>query len=142
MTHRHDGAGHSWWSSLLITLMIHSFQRAFDVPMKCIWKHRSKSLLLNTDGHRTISLRKIFLPLKESQCTYMTIYLQRLCCVPLVCSQSLATWETENKITCRQTLVDGNGPRTYWTRELRGNELILVRTSFFLSHLSGIKRKQ
>ncbi|XP_051558229.1 cellular retinoic acid-binding protein 1b [Myxocyprinus asiaticus] len=40
--------------------------------------------------------------------------------------KSLATWETENKITCRQTLVDGNGPKTFWTRELRGNELILT----------------
>uniref|UniRef100_A0A672MSQ0 Cellular retinoic acid-binding protein 1-like n=1 Tax=Sinocyclocheilus grahami TaxID=75366 RepID=A0A672MSQ0_SINGR len=40
--------------------------------------------------------------------------------------KSLVTWETENKMTCRQTLVDGNGPKTYWTRELRGNELILV----------------
>uniref|UniRef100_A0A8C1KD59 Cytosolic fatty-acid binding proteins domain-containing protein n=2 Tax=Cyprinus carpio TaxID=7962 RepID=A0A8C1KD59_CYPCA len=41
--------------------------------------------------------------------------------------KSLVTWETENKMTCRQTLLDGNGPKTYWTRELRGNELILVR---------------
>ncbi|KTF79735.1 hypothetical protein cypCar_00016227 [Cyprinus carpio] len=41
------------------------------------------------------------------------------------CPQSLVTWETENKMTCRQTLLDGNGPKTYWTRELRGNELIL-----------------
>ncbi|XP_018963259.1 cellular retinoic acid-binding protein 1 [Cyprinus carpio] len=40
--------------------------------------------------------------------------------------KSLVTWETENKMTCRQTLVDGNGPKTYWTRELRGNELILT----------------
>ncbi|XP_051572255.1 cellular retinoic acid-binding protein 1-like [Myxocyprinus asiaticus] len=40
--------------------------------------------------------------------------------------KSVATWESENKITCRQTLVDGNGPKTYWTRELRGNELILT----------------
>ncbi|KAI2662454.1 Cellular retinoic acid-binding protein 1 [Labeo rohita] len=39
---------------------------------------------------------------------------------------SLVTWETENKMTCRQTLLDGNGPKTYWTRELRGNELILT----------------
>ena len=42
--------------------------------------------------------------------------------------QSLATWETESKMYCRQTLLDGNGPRTFWTRELRGDELILVRT--------------
>uniref|UniRef100_A0A8B9JEH4 Cellular retinoic acid binding protein 1b n=1 Tax=Astyanax mexicanus TaxID=7994 RepID=A0A8B9JEH4_ASTMX len=39
--------------------------------------------------------------------------------------KSLATWETENKIACKQTLLDGNGPKTYWTRELRGEELIL-----------------
>ncbi|KAG1955681.1 cellular retinoic acid-binding protein 1b [Pimephales promelas] len=40
--------------------------------------------------------------------------------------KSLVTWETENKMTCTQTLVDGKGPKTYWTRELRGNELILT----------------
>jgi len=40
--------------------------------------------------------------------------------------QSLATWETENKMHCRQTLLSGNGPKTYWSRELRGDELILV----------------
>lgn len=43
------------------------------------------------------------------------------------CLQSLATWETENKIYCKQTLVDGDGPKTYWSRELQGDELILVR---------------
>ncbi|KAK3558705.1 hypothetical protein QTP86_027590 [Hemibagrus guttatus] len=41
--------------------------------------------------------------------------------------KSLATWETENKIYCKQTLVDGDGPKTYWSRELKGEELILVR---------------
>ncbi|CAB1338997.1 unnamed protein product [Coregonus sp. 'balchen'] len=41
--------------------------------------------------------------------------------------KSLVTWETESKMYCRQTLLDGNGPRTFWTRELRGDELILVR---------------
>uniref|UniRef100_A0A8C7ZS95 Cellular retinoic acid-binding protein 1 n=1 Tax=Oryzias sinensis TaxID=183150 RepID=A0A8C7ZS95_9TELE len=40
--------------------------------------------------------------------------------------KSLATWETENKIYCRQTLVSGNGPKTFWSRELKGDELILV----------------
>ncbi|XP_066510632.1 cellular retinoic acid-binding protein 1 [Hoplias malabaricus] len=40
--------------------------------------------------------------------------------------KSLATWETENKMFCKQTLVDGNGPKTYWSRELRGDELILI----------------
>ncbi|KAK6476674.1 cellular retinoic acid-binding protein 1 [Huso huso] len=29
--------------------------------------------------------------------------------------RSLATWETENKIYCKQTLIDGDGPKTYWT---------------------------
>lgn len=42
--------------------------------------------------------------------------------------QSLATWESENKIYCQQTLVDGDGPKTYWTRELNGDELTLVST--------------
>ncbi|XP_034541742.1 cellular retinoic acid-binding protein 1a isoform X3 [Notolabrus celidotus] len=40
--------------------------------------------------------------------------------------KSLATWETENKIRCKQTLVDGNGPKTFWTRELNGDELTLI----------------
>lgn len=40
--------------------------------------------------------------------------------------QSLATWESENKMHCQQKLVDGDGPKTYWTRELNGDELILV----------------
>lgn len=40
--------------------------------------------------------------------------------------QSLPTWETENKIYCKQTLLDAGGPKTFWTRELRGDELILV----------------
>lgn len=40
--------------------------------------------------------------------------------------KSLPTWETENKIYCKQTLVDGDGPKTYWTRELNGDELILT----------------
>ncbi|KAK0132018.1 Cellular retinoic acid-binding protein 1 [Merluccius polli] len=40
--------------------------------------------------------------------------------------KSLPVWETENKIQCKQTLVDGEGPKTYWTRELNGDELVLV----------------
>lgn len=44
------------------------------------------------------------------------------------CLQSLATWENENKIYCKQTLIEGDGPKTYWTRELANDELILVRT--------------
>uniref|UniRef100_A0A8I5N8M4 Cellular retinoic acid binding protein 1 n=1 Tax=Papio anubis TaxID=9555 RepID=A0A8I5N8M4_PAPAN len=40
--------------------------------------------------------------------------------------RSLATWENENKIHCTQTLLEGDGPKTYWTRELANDELILV----------------
>lgn len=40
--------------------------------------------------------------------------------------QSLATWESENKIYCKQTLLSGNGPKTFWSRELKGEELELV----------------
>ncbi|XP_034444951.1 cellular retinoic acid-binding protein 1a [Hippoglossus hippoglossus] len=40
--------------------------------------------------------------------------------------KSLATWESENKIHCQQTLVDGNGPKTFWTRELNEDELKLT----------------
>ncbi|XP_012590334.1 PREDICTED: cellular retinoic acid-binding protein 1 [Condylura cristata] len=40
--------------------------------------------------------------------------------------QSLATWESENKIRCTQTLLEGDGPKTYWTRELANDELILT----------------
>lgn len=50
-----------------------------------------------------------------------------VCVMSLSVSKSLATWETENKIYCKQTLVDGDGPKTYWSRELKGDELILVR---------------
>uniref|UniRef100_A0A8P4G6E4 Cellular retinoic acid-binding protein 1 n=1 Tax=Dicentrarchus labrax TaxID=13489 RepID=A0A8P4G6E4_DICLA len=39
--------------------------------------------------------------------------------------KSLATWETENKIYCKQTLLSGNGPKTFWSRELKGDELVL-----------------
>ncbi|KAK1327767.1 hypothetical protein QTO34_012675 [Cnephaeus nilssonii] len=45
---------------------------------------------------------------------------------PMSCS--LATWESENKIHCTQTLLEGDGPKTYWTRELANDELILVRS--------------
>nr|XP_057901898.1 cellular retinoic acid-binding protein 1 isoform X1 [Doryrhamphus excisus] len=44
--------------------------------------------------------------------------------------KSLAIWETENKMHCNQTLLSGHGPKTFWTRELRGDELILVGTFF------------
>ncbi|CAM5144797.1 unnamed protein product [Eretmochelys imbricata] len=40
--------------------------------------------------------------------------------------RSLATWENENKIYCKQTLIGGEGPKTYWTRELANDELILT----------------
>ncbi|CAH6868565.1 Crabp1 [Phodopus roborovskii] len=39
--------------------------------------------------------------------------------------RSLPTWENENKIHCTQTLLEGDGPKTYWTRELANDELIL-----------------
>lgn len=44
-------------------------------------------------------------------------------CSPL---QSLATWESENKIYCKQTLLSSGGPKTFWSRELKGEELELV----------------
>ena len=50
-----------------------------------------------------------------------------ICDLSVALLQSLATWETENKMRCQQTLLDGDGPKTYWTRELNGDELILVR---------------
>lgn len=40
--------------------------------------------------------------------------------------KSLTTWVSENKMSCSQTLVDGDGPKTHWTRELHGDELILT----------------
>ncbi|CAL8296016.1 unnamed protein product [Boreogadus saida] len=40
--------------------------------------------------------------------------------------KSLPVWETENKIHCNQTLVDGDGPKTFWARELNGEELVLT----------------
>ncbi|XP_068169717.1 cellular retinoic acid-binding protein 1 isoform X2 [Antennarius striatus] len=40
--------------------------------------------------------------------------------------KSLATWETDNKIYCKQTLLSGNGPKTFWSRELKGDELVLI----------------
>ncbi|KAJ3596491.1 hypothetical protein NHX12_002898 [Muraenolepis orangiensis] len=39
---------------------------------------------------------------------------------------SVPVWETENKLHCKQTLVDGDGPKTFWSRELNGEELVLV----------------
>uniref|UniRef100_A0A3Q4HXL3 Cellular retinoic acid-binding protein 1 n=1 Tax=Neolamprologus brichardi TaxID=32507 RepID=A0A3Q4HXL3_NEOBR len=56
--------------------------------------------------------------------------------------KSLATWETENKIYSKQTLLSGNGPKTFWSRELKGDELILVtpalHTHVISSRASGL----
>ncbi|TNM90821.1 hypothetical protein fugu_003110 [Takifugu bimaculatus] len=41
-------------------------------------------------------------------------------------NQSLATWETGTKIYCKQTLLSGDGPKTFWSRELKGEELELI----------------
>ncbi|XP_075711258.1 cellular retinoic acid-binding protein 1 [Rhinoderma darwinii] len=40
--------------------------------------------------------------------------------------KSFPVWEKKNKIYCKQNLVEGTGPKTFWTRELVGDELILV----------------
>uniref|UniRef100_A0A672PUT9 Cellular retinoic acid binding protein 1a n=1 Tax=Sinocyclocheilus grahami TaxID=75366 RepID=A0A672PUT9_SINGR len=59
---------------------------------------------------------------------YRTVECERQECETLTnqkCSKYLAMWETENKIYCKQTLVAQDGPVTYWSRELRGDELIL-----------------
>lgn len=40
---------------------------------------------------------------------------------------SFPKWETDNKISCEQTLQKGEGPKTAWTRELTDHgELILT----------------
>ncbi|CAL8396974.1 cellular retinoic acid-binding protein 2b [Gadus morhua] len=40
---------------------------------------------------------------------------------------SFPKWESDNKISCEQTLQKGEGPKTAWTRELTGHgELILT----------------
>ncbi|XP_017340199.1 cellular retinoic acid-binding protein 1a isoform X2 [Ictalurus punctatus] len=54
--------------------------------------------------------------------------------------KSLATWETENKIYCKQTLVDGDGPKTYWSRELQGDELILFFLTDVRSRRCGVHK--
>lgn len=42
--------------------------------------------------------------------------------------QSLARWESENKMVCEQRLLKGDGPKTGWSREMTNDgELILVR---------------
>lgn len=41
--------------------------------------------------------------------------------------QSFPRWETDSKISCEQTLLKGEGPKTSWTRELTNDgQLILV----------------
>ncbi|KAF7210939.1 cellular retinoic acid-binding protein 2b isoform X2 [Nothobranchius furzeri] len=43
---------------------------------------------------------------------------------------SFPKWETDQKISCEQTLLKGDGPKTSWTRELTTNgELILTMTA-------------
>uniref|UniRef100_A0A8B9J139 Cellular retinoic acid binding protein 2 n=1 Tax=Amazona collaria TaxID=241587 RepID=A0A8B9J139_9PSIT len=50
--------------------------------------------------------------------------------VPLSPAQSLAKWESENKMVCEQRLLRGEGPRTGWSRELTNDgELILTMTA-------------
>lgn len=41
--------------------------------------------------------------------------------------QSFPRWESDRKISCEQTLLKGEGPKTSWTRELtNAGQLILV----------------
>uniref|UniRef100_A0A3P8UST6 Cellular retinoic acid-binding protein 1 n=1 Tax=Cynoglossus semilaevis TaxID=244447 RepID=A0A3P8UST6_CYNSE len=48
---------------------------------------------------------------------------------------SFPRWETDSKISCEQTLLKGEGPKTSWTRELTNDgKLILV---LFLIILNG-----
>lgn len=43
---------------------------------------------------------------------------------------SFPKWETDQKISCEQTLQKGDGPKTSWTRELTNDgELILTMTA-------------
>lgn len=47
--------------------------------------------------------------------------------LPSVPPQSLARWESENKMVCEQRLLKGDGPKTGWSREMTNDgELILV----------------
>ncbi|XP_074736675.1 cellular retinoic acid-binding protein 1 isoform X1 [Strix uralensis] len=55
--------------------------------------------------------------------------------------RSLATWENENKIYCKQTLVEGDGPKTYWTRELANDELILKESRKLILHVEEVARR-
>ncbi|MCJ8749751.1 hypothetical protein PDJAM_G00179880 [Pangasius djambal] len=43
---------------------------------------------------------------------------------------SFPKWDTDRKITCEQTLLKGEGPRTSWSRELTDNgELVLTMSA-------------
>ncbi|KAL2084709.1 hypothetical protein ACEWY4_020227 [Coilia grayii] len=43
---------------------------------------------------------------------------------------SFPRWETDSKISCEQTLVKGEGPKTAWTREITNDgELILTMSA-------------
>ncbi|CAL9691671.1 unnamed protein product [Knipowitschia caucasica] len=43
---------------------------------------------------------------------------------------SFPKWETDQKISCEQTLQKGDGPKTSWTREMTNDgELILTMTA-------------
>lgn len=63
----------------------------------------------------------------------MTVFAHHIPFLSSLHLQSFPTWETENKIYCKQTLVDGDGPKTFWSRELLGNELTLVRSQLIIS---------
>lgn len=82
----------------------------------------------SANGRKNSSEKNINVLLVCSTCRYRCSSSKGCCEIACNCPQSLVTWETENKMTCRQTLLDGNVPKTHWTRELRGNELILVRS--------------
>lgn len=48
--------------------------------------------------------------------------------------QSFPRWETDSKISCEQTLLKGEGPKTSWTRELTNDgKLILVLFKIILN---------
>uniref|UniRef100_UPI0037E85F30 cellular retinoic acid-binding protein 2a n=1 Tax=Semicossyphus pulcher TaxID=241346 RepID=UPI0037E85F30 len=42
---------------------------------------------------------------------------------------SFPRWETDNKITCEQTLQKGEGPKTAWTRELTNDGKLILTMS-------------
>ncbi|KAM6994758.1 cellular retinoic acid-binding protein 2a [Tautogolabrus adspersus] len=39
---------------------------------------------------------------------------------------SLPLWETDNKISCEQTLQKGEGPKTSWTREITNDGKLIL----------------